>query len=79
MPGIRRVAVLHDPDDAQPTFWRELRSTAAALRIDLVPLAARTPQELDAALGSLTRLGVDALTTFTDGLVWGHHPRPTSP
>jgi putative ABC transport system substrate-binding protein len=56
VPRLRRVAALGHPADTvwEPT-WRELQAAARQLRIDLVPVLVRTPDQLETAFAGLNR------------------------
>ena len=64
----RRAGVLHNP--REPATKGELAATEAAakrLEVALVPLAAQTPEELDAAFRTAKAQNVDGLMVLTHG------------
>jgi putative ABC transport system substrate-binding protein len=59
VPSIATVGVL--TRQAQGTRWQALSSAATVLGIQLVPLIARDPEDLDATLARVPDLGLDAV------------------
>jgi len=67
VPRIRRVAVLFDP--ANPVnipAWKEMEGVAPGLRIQLLPLEVRGPEEYEPAFGAAARGRADALLVHRD-------------
>jgi putative ABC transport system substrate-binding protein len=55
-PSIARVAVIHHPDDpASAGYLLECQILARSLGVQLVPIAARTPDELEREMGEFAR------------------------
>jgi putative ABC transport system substrate-binding protein len=66
-PGLSRVAVLSNP--ANPTHAPRLRAAdiaAQALRVNLEPIAARTPSELNKAFAAMMRARVGGVLVLSD-------------
>ena len=69
LPGIKRVAVLHNPAGAQTASqMKEVREFGRALGLDLYEVEVRTPEAIDVAFGAIVKSGVRALTMLSDGL-----------
>ena len=76
LPGVGRVAVLTNPDNlSHGVFLEETRVAAQALGIELHPLEARRPDEIERALHAGTEGGVTALIVFDDPVIWSHRKR----
>ncbi len=61
-PRVRRVAVLHHPEDSTNALQlKETERAARALRVELVPVAIKTPEDIEPAFAALTRARADAL------------------
>lgn len=76
VPGLRRVAVIADPGHAGETDERAKTISAAeqlGIRVDYMPVT--SPLELQAALDSLPRSGVEALVAFPDAITFGPRRR----
>jgi putative ABC transport system substrate-binding protein len=71
LPKLSRVAVLWKPDDSRSALqWRETRTAASALGIQLLSLEVRTQDELDNAIESATRARVDGLLALRNPLFY---------
>ena len=68
MPGISRVAVLWNPDHADPEF-RETQKVAAARGIQLQSLEVRQPNDFDGAFRAATAARPEALTIISSRLL----------
>jgi putative tryptophan/tyrosine transport system substrate-binding protein len=69
VPGATRIGVLWNP--ANPIHGPSLKSieaTAEALKVELHPVGARDPQEIESAFSALAQKRVQALTVFQDGM-----------
>jgi len=69
LPTARRIMLLGNP--SSPLYSQELkhaRAGASALRIQLILLSARNPEELQAALGKIQPGKADGFTTSSDAL-----------
>ncbi len=67
VPNLSRVALLQNPENA--SYGSVLKSTQAAAQkagLDLVPIEARAPQELDDAFLSMTRERIQAVIVSAD-------------
>ena len=68
-PRTRRVLLLLNPDNPlHSTLLEETQKVARTLRIHIVPLSARNPAELDAALGTIQRSAGEALVVTSEGV-----------
>ncbi|HEV8724350.1 MAG TPA: ABC transporter substrate-binding protein [Candidatus Binatia bacterium] len=71
LPKLSRVAVLWKPDDSGSALqWRETRTAATALGVQLLSLEVRTQGELDNAIESATRARVDGLLALRNPLFY---------
>jgi putative ABC transport system substrate-binding protein len=78
LPGVGRVAVLTNPDNASHVvFLEETRAAAHTLGIQLQPLPARRLDEIEAVLAR-TGAGPTALIVFDDPVLWSHRKRIVS-
>jgi putative ABC transport system substrate-binding protein len=74
-PAASRIAVLANPDNAShPVFAAQLQA-AAAPKVRLQVLEARTSEQFDAAFSAMAREGAAALLVLTDGLFYGQRSR----
>jgi putative ABC transport system substrate-binding protein len=72
---VSRVAVLLHPDNPASTLQlREAEAAARAVGVQLHPLEARNPQEIDSAFAAMIREGVGALLILSDA-VFGSQQR----
>jgi putative ABC transport system substrate-binding protein len=75
LPGVRRVAILTNPDNLSHTvFLEQTREAARALGIPLQPLEARRLDEIERALGAGATEGA-GLIIFDDPVLWTHRKR----
>jgi putative ABC transport system substrate-binding protein len=75
-PAASRIAVLANPDNAShAAFAAQLQAAAAALKVRLQLLHARTPDQFDAAFAAMAREGAAALLVLTDGYFYGQRGR----
>jgi putative ABC transport system substrate-binding protein len=68
-PGVRRLATLWNPED--PVYALELERTEKAARglgMTLLPIAVRTPRDLEPAFAEIAAVGADALIVFAHTL-----------
>jgi putative ABC transport system substrate-binding protein len=76
LPSISRVAVLTNPGNPIHTiFWRETRTAAQTLGLQLQPIKVRAPEDFDEALRAATSGRADALLAFDDPLTVGYRAR----
>ncbi len=67
IPGVRRVAVLANPDSAaMGQYLRGMESTAKDLNVSLLKLHARGPADLDSAFAAIAKESADALAVIED-------------
>jgi putative ABC transport system substrate-binding protein len=72
LPGVRRAAVLTNPDNlSHLVFLEETQAAAQALGIQLQPLTARRLDEIEEALDARA----PALIVFDDPVIWSHRQR----
>jgi putative tryptophan/tyrosine transport system substrate-binding protein len=72
-PAASRMAVLANPDNAShAVFGAHLSQVAApALKLRLLPLEARTPDQFDTTFAALARGRASGLLVLTDGMFFG--------
>jgi putative ABC transport system substrate-binding protein len=75
VPKATRVAVLWNPDTPySPTMIRGLQSAAPSLSIELKLVSARTADEIDRALSTITKTHAQAMYVVEDPLFTTHRP-----
>ncbi len=75
-PQISRVAVLYNPAyPATVLDLREAQAAAPALGLTILPMEARTSDELDDKFTLMMSLGADSLLTFGDPFTFGYQRR----
>jgi putative ABC transport system substrate-binding protein len=75
VPEATRIGVLWNP--ANPIHGPSLKfmeATAEALKVELHPVGARDPQEIESAFAALAQKRVHALTVFQDGMFLAQGP-----
>jgi putative tryptophan/tyrosine transport system substrate-binding protein len=71
LPKLSRLAVMWKPDDSgSPLQWQEAQTAAGALGIQLLSLKVETSGELDKAIESATRGGINALLVLRNVLFY---------
>jgi len=73
VPRATRIGILWNP--ANPIHGPSLKSiepTAQALKVELHPVGAQDPKEIESAFSALARKRVQALTVFQDGMFLAH-------
>jgi putative ABC transport system substrate-binding protein len=76
VPWVSRVAVLWDPDYSDVTAdWRELRTTASAKNVTLLPVEVRDRADLDWAFASMIQQRAEAVITFSDTMTYNYPAR----
>jgi putative tryptophan/tyrosine transport system substrate-binding protein len=76
LPSISRVAVLTNPGNPIHTvFWRETRSAAQTLGLQLQPIKVQAPEDFDEAFRAAVSGRADALLAFDDPLTVGYRTR----
>ncbi|HXV84092.1 MAG TPA: ABC transporter substrate-binding protein, partial [Candidatus Binatia bacterium] len=76
LPGVRRVAVLTNPDNlSHVVFLEETRVAAQALGLEVQPLEARRLDEIEQALHARAGKAVTAVIVFDDPVIWSHRRR----
>ena len=67
VPGLSRLAILTNPNARNHLPMLEAaKSAAGKAAVTLVPIAARTPQELESAFGTMTNEGIRATVFLPD-------------
>ena len=76
VPKVSRVAVLWNPaNPGNAPQLREAEVAARALRVQLQPLEAREPSEIDSAFAEMTRKRAGALIVLVDTMLSAHRTR----
>jgi ABC-type uncharacterized transport system substrate-binding protein len=71
LPKLSQVAVMWKPGDSGSTLqWRETRTAATALGIQILSLEVRSPDELEKAIETATRGRVDGLLVLRNPLFY---------
>jgi putative tryptophan/tyrosine transport system substrate-binding protein len=66
-PAISHVGVLYNPTFPATRQWiKDAQAVASTLAVKILPIEARTPEELDKAFASLMKSGGDSLLTLGD-------------
>jgi putative ABC transport system substrate-binding protein len=67
VPNLARVGLIQNPESSSyPSALKSMQAAAQVAGLDLVPLDARVPQEIDAAFQTLGRAQVGALAVAAD-------------
>lgn len=75
-PKISRVALLMRPESSSHTLLlKEIEAAARSLKIQLQPVRARTPDELDTAFSAMARARADAVIVLADPIFLLHRQR----
>ena len=73
IPGISRVAVLINPDNATtPPTLRAMEVAAKSLKLELDQFEARAPSEFDGVFSMMANKGADAVVVVDDGVLIAH-------
>jgi putative ABC transport system substrate-binding protein len=76
VPGLRRVAVLWNPDSPSTGLaWKETQTAAQALSLDLQSLEVRSPDEFERLTAAANREQAQALLILIDGLTAAYPAR----
>ena len=76
VPGLRRVAVLWNPDSASTAIsWQETGAAASAAGIELLSLEVRGSDQLDGLVAAVGPGGAQALFPLIDALTLAHRTR----
>jgi putative ABC transport system substrate-binding protein len=68
-----RVATLSNPaNDSHVVFAEETQRAARQLRVQIQPLDARNPDEIERAFQAASKEGTNALIVFDDPVIWSH-------
>jgi putative ABC transport system substrate-binding protein len=71
--SVPRVAILMNPGNPiHAIFLEETRVAAQRLRVQLQPLEARTPKEIEQVFDAATRGRASALIVFDDPVIWSY-------
>jgi len=74
VPSVSRVAILWDPNHADPEF-RETQRASRALGVELQSLEVREPGDFEGAFQALGRERAEALIVIGSRLIWLHRQR----
>lgn len=76
LPGMKQAAVLWNTDDHAMTLrYRAVERAAQLLRVNILPLGVREPDDFNAALAAIGRLRPDALMMVSDSLTTQNRQR----
>ena len=76
VPGVTRAAMLWNPTNpSHVATLKELPGFARSLRVEIKPIAARGPEDFEAAFTAAKRGDAQAVITFDDALTNSHRPR----
>jgi putative ABC transport system substrate-binding protein len=76
IPGLARVAVLFNPRNPTSVMALEqTQSAAPSLKVEVLPLAVRGPDELDSAFAAMNAARPGALIATPDGTLYGQGAR----
>jgi putative ABC transport system substrate-binding protein len=76
VPGLARVAVLSNPQNAShAVLLRQSRDAAQSLNVELHVAEAPTPDKLDSAFVTIDEAHAGALIVFPDAIFFGQYPR----
>ena len=77
VPGLTKVGVLYNPaDQGTPFHLKSVQAAGRTLRVGVVPLEVRQPEDFDVVFSPAAGKAFDALVTFTDAwLTSGHWKR----
>jgi putative ABC transport system substrate-binding protein len=74
VPGLRRVAVLQNPDFPEArNRWRDAETTGKSLGVRLQAWEVRSPQEIETTFSAVDRARPNALLVFSDPAVLERH------
>ncbi len=72
-PRIRRIAVLQNPDNpAMAPVLAEMAKIAKALKLELQPVGARSPQEFESAFAAMVKNRAEAVVVIEDAMLNGN-------
>ena len=76
VPGLKRIAVLWNPDTPSQRLWlKDMEPAARQLKLDLQPVAVRSAQDFEAAFASMRAGAPGALLVFADAMMFAHRER----
>jgi putative ABC transport system substrate-binding protein len=76
VPGLRRVAVLWNPDGPAPVrAFKEIQSASRILALEIQSLEVRAPDDLERAFAAFARGGAQAMLVILDPLIGGNAER----
>jgi putative ABC transport system substrate-binding protein len=76
VPKVTRVAVLGNPANAGTApQLRQAQEAARALKVQLQPLEARGPNDIDTAFAAITKAGAGAVVVLVDAMFLDHRTR----
>jgi len=76
MPKVSRIAVLADPTNpTHEIFWRATQSAAQTLRVRVLRVDARAPQEIEAAFAVIGKARAEALIVFPEPMLYAERKR----
>jgi len=67
VPGLKRIAVLTNPDNStHPTILNQVRTVAATIGVNVSPIDARSPSEIEAGFAAIRKVGAGGLIVLGD-------------
>jgi len=76
VPDATRIGVLWNPGNPiHGSSLKSMEATAEALKVELHPVGARDPQEIESAFAALAQRRVQGLTVFQDGMFLAQGPQ----
>jgi len=78
VPGLKRIAVLWNPDTPSQGLWlNDMEPAARQLKLDLQPVAVRSAQDFEGGFVRMRAGGAGALLVFPDAMMFAHRERIT--
>jgi len=76
VPAASRIAVLVNPrSEFAGRLFEDIEAAAKALKVELVPVEAGAPEQLERAFARMQKTGVDALFVVADAMFFVHRAR----
>ena len=70
LPSMSRVGVLANPGSStESAMLKSIGAAAQTVGVQVIPIEARTPEEIEAGFAAMTRAHIDALAIASDALI----------